>query len=136
MFSHFKKRLTEILTKCFYYLLAILRVFRKLSPVAVAPPDITASKVGKASILEKRFLSNPPRSGKSGNKVEECIPLPPPSINDTKVLDIDIGTPDAHVPRDPRLIRLTGVHPFNVEAPLSTLFDSGMYSFLTIICHH
>ncbi|KAL8660316.1 MAG: hypothetical protein Q9202_006658 [Teloschistes flavicans] len=56
------------------------------------------------------------------------IPLPPPTNIPTKVLDQDKKTPDAHVPRDPRLIRLTGVHPFNVEAPLSALFNEG---FLT-----
>ena len=56
------------------------------------------------------------------------IPLPPPSRNPTQVLDVDLKTPDRHVPRDPRLIRLTGVHPFNVEAPLSALFNEG---FLT-----
>lgn len=56
------------------------------------------------------------------------IPLPPPSTEPTQVLQVDKNTPDAHVPRDPRLIRLTGVHPFNVEAPLSALFDQG---FLT-----
>jgi nitrate reductase (NAD(P)H) len=43
-------------------------------------------------------------------------------------LNIDKATPDAHVPRDPRLIRLTGVHPFNVEPPLTDLFNEG---FLT-----
>ncbi|KAI9879835.1 MAG: hypothetical protein M1830_006858 [Pleopsidium flavum] len=56
------------------------------------------------------------------------IPLPPPTTIPGKVLDVDKKTPDAHVPRDPRLIRLTGVHPFNVEAPLSALFNEG---FLT-----
>lgn len=56
----------------------------------------------------------------------EC--LPPPSTEPTAILDIDKNTPDAHVPRDPRLIRLTGVHPFNVEPPLSALFNEG---FLT-----
>jgi len=56
------------------------------------------------------------------------IPLPPPSTTPEKVLDVDLKTPDAHVPRDPRLIRLTGVHPFNVEAPLTDLFNEG---FLT-----
>lgn len=56
------------------------------------------------------------------------FPLPPPSKPPVKVLDIDKKTPDYHVPRDSRLIRLTGVHPFNVEAPLSDLFDEG---FLT-----
>lgn len=56
------------------------------------------------------------------------FPLPPPSKRPTTVLDVDQKTPDAHVPRDPRLIRLTGVHPFNVEAPLSELYNEG---FLT-----
>ncbi|KAL2189518.1 hypothetical protein L209DRAFT_769646 [Thermothelomyces heterothallicus CBS 203.75] len=54
-------------------------------------------------------------------------PLPPPSRRN-KVLPEDLKTPDDHVERDPRLIRLTGVHPFNVEAPLTDLFDEG---FLT-----
>ncbi|OZJ03815.1 hypothetical protein BZG36_03815 [Bifiguratus adelaidae] len=55
--------------------------------------------------------------------------LPSPPILDTKaVLDIDLKTPDYHVPRDERLIRLTGAHPFNCEAPLSVLYDAG---FLT-----
>ncbi|OJJ73638.1 hypothetical protein ASPBRDRAFT_121454 [Aspergillus brasiliensis CBS 101740] len=56
------------------------------------------------------------------------IPLPPPSKEPTEVLNIDKPTPDYHVPRDPRLIRLTGVHPFNVEPPLTALYDEG---FLT-----
>ncbi|KAF3397953.1 Nitrate reductase [NADPH] [Penicillium rolfsii] len=56
------------------------------------------------------------------------FPLPPPSFSPTEILDVDKGTPDHHVPRDPRLIRLTGVHPFNVEPPLTTLYDQG---FLT-----
>lgn len=62
----------------------------------------------------------------SNDEVE--IPLPPPTNPPTQVLDIDKKTPDAHVFRDPRLIRLTGTHPFNVEAPLSALFNEG---FLT-----
>jgi nitrate reductase (NAD(P)H) len=61
-------------------------------------------------------------------EADHDIPLPPATTIPTKVLDIDKKTPDAHVPRDPRLIRLTGVHPFNVEAPLSALYDEG---FLT-----
>jgi nitrate reductase (NAD(P)H) len=54
------------------------------------------------------------------------IPLPPPSKRPTEVLSVDKGTPDGHVPRDPRLIRLTGVHPFNVEPPLADLYQEGM----------
>ncbi|KAK3368985.1 nitrate reductase [Lasiosphaeria ovina] len=52
----------------------------------------------------------------------------PPTARQNKVLPQDLKTPDNHVERDPRLIRLTGVHPFNVEAPLSDLYDEG---FLT-----
>jgi nitrate reductase (NAD(P)H) len=62
------------------------------------------------------------------SKEQLDIPLPPPSTTPTEVLDVDKPTPDAHVPRDSRLIRLTGVHPFNCEAPLTDLFKEG---FLT-----
>ena len=78
----------------------------------------------------ERLPPSPPQTedndSDSGEDVE--IPLPPPTTVPTKVLEADKKTPDAHVPRDPRLIRLTGVHPFNVEAPLSALFNEG---FLT-----
>lgn len=51
--------------------------------------------------------------------------LPPPPRPTQSVLPQDLKTPDDHVPRDPRLIRLTGVHPFNVEAPLTDLWNEG-----------
>lgn len=73
---------------------------------------------------------SPPRTeenaSESSDEVE--VPLPPPTTIPTEILEVDKKTPDAHVPRDPRLIRLTGVHPFNVEPPLSALFNEG---FLT-----
>lgn len=56
------------------------------------------------------------------------FPLPPVRTPAAEVLDVDKSTPDNHVPRDPRLIRLTGVHPFNVEPPLTELWNEG---FLT-----
>ena len=59
---------------------------------------------------------------------EPELPPLPVSNPPIAILALDKDTPDAHVPRDPRLIRLTGIHPFNVEAPLSTLFNDG---FLT-----
>ncbi|PWZ01233.1 putative nitrate reductase [Testicularia cyperi] len=43
-------------------------------------------------------------------------------------LTSDSSTPDKWITRDDRLIRLTGKHPFNVEPPLSVLFQKG---FLT-----
>jgi nitrate reductase (NAD(P)H) len=52
----------------------------------------------------------------------------PPKGRVHSVLPEDEKTPDNWVERDGRLIRLTGIHPFNVEAPLSELYDEG---FLT-----
>ncbi|KAG9203309.1 hypothetical protein G6514_002962 [Epicoccum nigrum] len=76
---------------------------------------------------ETEFDSDDSKSTTSTALTELDVPLPPPS-GKPQVLDVDKPTPDAHVPRDPRLIRLTGVHPFNVEAPLSDLYNEG---FLT-----
>ncbi|CAF3339822.1 unnamed protein product [Rotaria socialis] len=58
------------------------------------------------------------------------FPLPLQTDKPTETLECDKKTPDAHVHRDNRLIRLTGIHPFNCEPPLSLLYDSG---FLTPI---
>ncbi|KAK3176606.1 hypothetical protein OEA41_007929 [Lepraria neglecta] len=84
------------------------------------------------SIVEKHEELPPSPAQTEENDSESSeevdIPLPPPTTIPTETLDVDKKTPDAHVPRDPRLIRLTGVHPFNVEAPLSALFNEG---FLT-----
>ncbi|CAF4088841.1 unnamed protein product, partial [Adineta steineri] len=56
------------------------------------------------------------------------FPLPANTKKLTEVLECNKNTADSHVPRDSRLIRLTGIHPFNYEAPLSALYDS---EFLT-----
>lgn len=52
-----------------------------------------------------------------------ALPIPPRATQ--SVLPEDLKTPDAHVARDPRLIRLTGVHPFNVEPSLTDLWNEG-----------
>ncbi|KAK3318343.1 hypothetical protein B0H66DRAFT_477126 [Apodospora peruviana] len=62
----------------------------------------------------------------NGTVAEKGRPYPlPPRARQIHVLPEDLKTPDNHVERDPRLIRLTGIHPFNVEAPLSDLYDEG-----------
>ena len=81
----------------------------------------------------QRLPPTPPRSASNSSEPstptqEPNFPLQPPTNVPEKVLDIDKKTPDAHVPRDPRLIRLTGTHPLNAEAPLPALFAEG---FLT-----
>ncbi|KAK9418452.1 putative Nitrate reductase [Seiridium unicorne] len=93
-----------------------------------SPPD-TATNTREPSSDGESIVSGPScdvdEDVLPGSK---AYPLPPSSKPDNRVLVEDLKTPDSHVERDPRLIRLTGVHPFNVEAPLSDLFDEG---FLT-----
>lgn len=51
-----------------------------------------------------------------------------PKTEPIQPLLIDAQTPDSWIARDDRMIRLTGKHPCNIEAPLSALFKAG---FLT-----
>jgi nitrate reductase (NAD(P)H) len=90
----------------------------RLPPTPPKSEDNTSEDTDGSTTTSRRPSSaqNPP------------YPLPPPTNPPTEVLKEDLKTPDNHVPRDPRLIRLTGIHPFNVEAPLSALYDEG---FLT-----
>jgi len=84
----------------------------------------------------------------SSDKDESCLSLygpyplaiPIPYVSkdeapgDATVADYrDVGTPDEWLPRDGRLVRLTGRHPFNVEPPLSVLNKT---RFLTPSCLH
>ncbi|RMD42453.1 hypothetical protein DV735_g2679, partial [Chaetothyriales sp. CBS 134920] len=95
----------------------------------IIPPETTQDRSREAIIAA---LPTPPLTddnvSEKGARDDGDLPLPPPSTTPTQILPVDLKTPDAHVPRDPRLIRLTGVHPFNVEAPLTELFNEG---FLT-----
>ena len=61
----------------------------------------------------------------SSDEDNGSIPLPPVSVIPKEILPIDLNSPDKHFARDPRLIRLTGNHPFNSEAPLTELFEAG-----------
>jgi nitrate reductase (NAD(P)H) len=81
------------------------------------PPESDTVSIESSETLKTQEISS-----------QLSIPLPPPTLPQLEVLPQDKDTPDRHVPRDPRLIRLTGIHPFNVEAPLSALYDEG---FLT-----
>ncbi|KAF4982077.1 hypothetical protein FZEAL_2229 [Fusarium zealandicum] len=87
------------------------------------PPDTAKpSRISSFHDLQHASLIGPP-------SINTTRPYPlPPKFRSKQVLKEDLKTPDNYVERDPRLIRLTGVHPFNVEAPLSELYDEG---FLT-----
>ncbi|KXS99201.1 hypothetical protein AC578_3025 [Pseudocercospora eumusae] len=97
--------------------------------------SITAAPLPSTETARRTSVAppTPPDSGSEkaesdSEGVDNDFPLPPLSSEPTEVIDIDKKTPDSWLPRDPRLIRLTGVHPFNVEAPLSDLYNEG---FLT-----
>jgi nitrate reductase (NAD(P)H) len=90
-----------------------------LPPTPPLTSESSSDEVDASSASSFTDTPNPP-------KVD--FPLPPPTTIPTQVLKEDSKTPDGWLARDPRLIRLTGVHPFNVEAPLSALYDEG---FLT-----
>ncbi|KAI0871427.1 nitrate reductase [Hypoxylon argillaceum] len=89
-----------------------------------SPPDTDGESTDSSS------EPSDSRPNRSKPRVENfsLYPLPPKYEPDNTILTEDLKTPDNHVVRDPRLIRLTGIHPFNVEAPLSDLYDQG---FLT-----
>jgi len=90
-------------------------------------------------MLGKKKSSKPSASEKLYVPYPRAIPVPwvdknestPPAdvIENAKTMwDVestpdhrDKGTPDEWIPRDGRLVRLTGRHPFNVEPPLSVL---------------
>ncbi|KAN0084049.1 hypothetical protein V8E55_007553 [Tylopilus felleus] len=70
-------------------------------------------------------LDDPTRNGPS---LPKTLPQLPENAMLLEVAEADRETPDNWVKRNPDLVRLTGKHPFNSEAKLSTLFQAG---FLT-----
>ena len=114
-----------------------LFLFGNYLSVTMSTPVGGSTRYVKTIEKHQQLPPSPPQTDESESASEnesQCtkdevkIPLPPPTRIPTQVLDVDLKTPDKHVPRDARLIRLTGIHPFNVEAPLSALFNEG---FLT-----
>lgn len=93
-------------------------------------PPSPPSTVGKSRRCSFDRHSNDillPGTPTSSSDDTSVYPLPPRNGRKS-VQPQDIKTPDNHVERDDRLIRLTGVHPFNCEPPLTNLYDEG---FLT-----
>lgn len=96
---------------------------RPLSGLPPSPPSSRSySRAASCDDDEQSVLSE-----SSSTDLLKAYPLPPEN-GIKSVQPEDLKTPDAHVERDPRLIRLTGVHPLNCEAPLTALYNQG---FLT-----
>ncbi|CAO1621635.1 unnamed protein product [Jaminaea pallidilutea] len=89
-------------------------------------PSVTSSGASQTATTPGSASSE----GDYHDYVEECGKQHPPLPKAPLVepLPIDAGTPDAWVSRDERMVRLTGKHPYNCEAPLADLWNAG---FLT-----
>lgn len=66
--------------------------------------------------------------GRSGQTPSDDVIAKATTMFDMPTDVRDVKTPDEWVPRDGRLVRLTGKHPFNVEPPVSILHK---YKFIT-----
>ncbi|KAM7211081.1 hypothetical protein V8F06_013537 [Rhypophila decipiens] len=95
------------------------------SPPTTPPPSTLAHSPDIQNQEKDSLITN--ASSDSLTSTPPPYPLPP-KPRPISVLPEDLKTPDNHVERDARLIRLTGIHPFNVEPPLSALYEEG---FLT-----
>lgn len=101
-----------------------LAAHRPFPAAPPSPPDTAKHSQATSLVGERQSASLPLHSKKN---LLKSYPLPPEN-GIKSVQPQDLKTPDSHVERDPRLIRLTGVHPLNCEAPLTDLYNEG---FLT-----
>ena len=122
------------------YLLHILLTFLLLGLYLSVPQNFCKNRIFEMSTVqateEERvhlrrvsadFPPTPPdsESDTESKTASTDFALPPPSHPPTEIDPLDHKTPDGWLPRDSRLIRLTGAHPFNSEAPLTALYDEG-----------
>ncbi|KAJ6785971.1 hypothetical protein PWT90_09030 [Aphanocladium album] len=105
--------------------MAVETVALRSFPAAPPSPPETAKHSQSTSLAGERQSTSRPLHSKKN--LLKSYPLPPEN-GIKSVQPQDLKTPDSHVERDPRLIRLTGVHPLNCEAPLTDLYNEG---FLT-----
>lgn len=116
------------------------------SPLASSVPSISSDDDDTASTVSSATTATTPSQTLSNGCISKeskatinpevdnarsCKKLVLPAIPkgvDIQPLLSDAATPDNWIPRDEQMIRLTGKHPCNTEAPLSTLFNAG---FLT-----
>lgn len=97
-----------------------------LRPLVPPSPPSTATEISSSTESDTDSQTSEPRPIPDDDPCQPPpYPLPPRPRGHQSVLPEDLKTPDSHVPRDPRLIRLTGAHPFNVEPPLTELWDEG-----------
>lgn len=93
------------------------------------PSSVPSSPAYKPTTLK---ITSWPPSLEGVNR--QCPQLPaafpqlPVNETPTDVTEIDMQTPDKWVKRNSDFIRLTGKHPFNVEAPLQMLMNAGFFT--------
>ncbi|KAG2142479.1 hypothetical protein DEU56DRAFT_972043 [Suillus clintonianus] len=74
------------------------------------------------------FPASLDRPERNGPQLPQSLPQLPNNATPTEVAEQDLETPDKWVNRNPELVRLTGKHPFNSEARLGALFESGFFT--------
>ncbi|KAI0962720.1 hypothetical protein AcW1_000015 [Taiwanofungus camphoratus] len=103
------------------------------SAVVYAPEDSSEEDVSSSSTAASSVasLESHPLPPSFENPKLQYPPLPkdfpPLPLNKTpeEPAYADLQTPDRWVKRNPELVRLTGKHPFNAEAPIPSLFSAG-----------
>ncbi|EGN92384.1 hypothetical protein SERLA73DRAFT_79664 [Serpula lacrymans var. lacrymans S7.3] len=79
----------------------------------------------KAILPESFLLQSLIKSERDTCTLPHSLPAVPNNEEFATAAEPDRETPDNWLKRNPKLIRLTGKHPFNSEAKLESLFDAG-----------
>lgn len=98
---------------------------------AAAPPAKEAAATAAASAAPSSDAAAPVHLVPTFAHQHQGAPAEPgiPAQDAVTAIDTrDVGTPDDWVPRDPRVVRLTGRHPLNCEPPMADLMASGFYT--------
>ncbi|CDS81849.1 Nitrate reductase [Sporisorium scitamineum] len=103
-----------------------IKGFSSSSPVSSGSSSATTPEPSSPTVSAAKEASVDPFQPRQDYN-ESVLPAIPASES-VQPLSSDSNTPDHWIARDERMIRLTGKHPCNVEAPLSELFSKG---FLT-----
>uniref|UniRef100_A0A2P2JNM5 Nitrate reductase n=1 Tax=Rhizophora mucronata TaxID=61149 RepID=A0A2P2JNM5_RHIMU len=91
--------------------------------------DQARSNIQPVPAMEEGYCSSEEEEVDYGDLIRKGNSELEPSVLDSR----DEGTADSWVERNPTMVRLTGKHPFNAEAPLTKLMDHG---FITPVPLH
>jgi nitrate reductase (NAD(P)H) len=112
-------------------MVAMTAVSGDAQATSIKTPTLGSFEVKSVLDVEQSFSASGSSAGLADDGAPLETPLDPSSaewvrhLPPTEINKLDLGTPDAWVPRHPDLIRLTGRHPFNCEPTPEALYDNG-----------